>query len=63
MDKLTFDKENVFGQGQANEAYARYFDGQSFLNPLVDSTSSLFLANVVAIIDIFIRQIKEEDRF
>lgn len=46
MDKLNFDKENVFGQGQPNDVYARYFDGQSFLNPLVDANSSLFLANV-----------------
>lgn len=46
MDKLNFDKENVFGQGQANVAYAQYFEGQSFLNPLVDDQSSLFLANV-----------------
>lgn len=46
MDKLNFDKENVFGKGQPNDAYARYFDGQSFLNPLVDANSPLFLANV-----------------
>ncbi|MGT2874029.1 cupin domain-containing protein [Streptococcus gallolyticus subsp. gallolyticus] len=46
MDKLNFDKENVFGKGQPNDAYARYFDGQSFLNPLVDAKSPLFLANV-----------------
>ena len=46
MDKLNFDKENVFGQGQLNDAYARYFDGQSFLNPLVDANSPFFLANV-----------------
>lgn len=46
IDKLNFDKENVFGQGLPNEAYARYFDGQSFLNPLVDANSPLLLANV-----------------
>ena len=46
MDKLNFDKENVFGKGQSNDAYARYFDGQSFLNPLVDANSPFFLANV-----------------
>lgn len=46
MDKGTFDKENAFGQGQPNEAYARYFDGQSFHNPLVDANSPLLLANV-----------------
>lgn len=45
-DKVRFDEENIFGQGQANVAYAQYFDGQSFLNPLVDEQSPLFLANV-----------------
>ena len=46
VDKMLFDKENVFGQGQPNDAFAQYFDGQSFLNPLVGSDSTLFLANV-----------------
>ena len=45
-DKATFDKENVLGQGQPNDAFAQYFDGQSFLNPLVDPDSPLHLANV-----------------
>lgn len=45
-DKELFDRENVFGKGQANDAYAQYFDGNSFLNPLVDADSLLFLANV-----------------
>ncbi len=30
VDKELFDKENVFGQGQPNDAFAQYFDGQSF---------------------------------
>lgn len=46
VDKELFDKENVFGQGHPNDAFAQYFDGQSFLNPLVGSDSTLFLANV-----------------
>ena len=46
VDKELFYKENVFGQGQPNDAFAQYFDGQSFLNPLVGSDSTLFLANV-----------------
>ena len=46
MDKVAFDQANVFGKGQANDAFAQYFDGQSFLNPLVDEESPLFLANV-----------------
>ncbi|MBR1810175.1 MAG: cupin domain-containing protein [Clostridia bacterium] len=45
--KKNFDKENIFGQGEANIAYARYFKGNSYLNPLVDPRQSpLFLANV-----------------
>ena len=46
VDKELFDKENIFGQGQPNDAFAQYFDGQSFLNPLVGQESTLFLANV-----------------
>lgn len=45
-DKVSFDEENIFGQGQENVAFAQYFDGKSFLNPLVDDQSPLFLANV-----------------
>ena len=41
-----FEKANVFGQGSANEAYARYFVGNSFLNPLTDPKCGAFLANV-----------------
>lgn len=47
MNDNTFDKENIFGIGQPNTAFARYFVGESYLNPLVDpAKSSLFLANV-----------------
>ncbi|MGT2925683.1 cupin domain-containing protein [Streptococcus cuniculipharyngis] len=45
-DKVSFDEENIFGQGQENVTFAQYFDGKSFLNPLVDDQSPLFLANV-----------------
>lgn len=42
-----FEKVNVFGKGTFNEAYAQYFTGDSFLNPLTDTkNTSLFLANV-----------------
>mgnify|MGYP000193397704 CR=1 FL=1 len=34
MDQKEFDAQNVFGLGQANTAYAQYFTGDSFLNPL-----------------------------
>ena len=46
MDKDDFEKQNVFGTGQANTAYAKYFIGDSFLNPLTDPKCGLFLANV-----------------
>lgn len=34
MDKHEFEQQNVFGTGAANTAYAKFFIGQSFLNPL-----------------------------
>ena len=47
MNKEDFDRENVFGLGEANDAFAKYFIGQSYLNPLVDpEDSNIFLANV-----------------
>ena len=46
MDEKEFENVNVFGKGKSNDAYAQYFIGKSYLNPLVDSNSSLFLANV-----------------
>jgi hypothetical protein len=33
-NKEEFEKQNVFGMGNANTAYAQYFTGESFLNPL-----------------------------
>ncbi len=42
-----FEKANKFGMGEANIAYAKFFIGNSYLNPLTDSEkTSLFLANV-----------------
>ena len=46
-DKEQFDRENVFGLGNANTAYAKYFIGNSYLNPLTEARKCpLFLANV-----------------
>lgn len=46
-DKNEFNKINVFGLGQPNDAFAEYFTGSSYLNPLTDpKTCNLFLANV-----------------
>lgn len=46
QDKHEFEQQNVFGTGAANTAYAKFFIGQSFLNPLTDPKTGLFLANV-----------------
>ncbi|AGN16435.1 MAG: cupin domain-containing protein [Methanobrevibacter boviskoreani] len=35
-----------FGLGEPNDAFAEYFIGQSYLNPLVGPDANLFLANV-----------------
>lgn len=45
MNKEEFDKVNVFGQGEPNVNFAKYFVGNSFLNPLA-KTENMLLANV-----------------
>lgn len=45
--KEAFDAQNVFGLGQENTAYAQYFIGQSYLNPLTKPGGcAVALANV-----------------
>lgn len=46
MNKEEFDKQNVFGKGEFNKNYAQYFVGNSYLNPLTNKESPIFLANV-----------------
>ena len=46
MEEKEFEKVNMFGKGNLNDAFAKYFVGNSYLNPLVDNTSPIFLANV-----------------
>ena len=42
-----FNRQNVFGLGQENSAYAQYFIGNSYLNPLTNpEETAVFLANV-----------------
>lgn len=42
-----FTNENLFGKGQPNDMYAKYFTGNSFLNPLTEPAKCpVFLANV-----------------
>ena len=46
-DKAAFATDNIFGLGAPNDAYAQYFTGQSYLNPLTKpGVDPLFLANV-----------------
>lgn len=45
MDK-EFEKNNVFGLGNENSAYAQYFIGKSYLNPLTPAGVLPFFANV-----------------
>lgn len=47
QNEAQFDEVNVFGKGQPNDAFAQYFIGHSFLNPLtIPGQSPIFLANV-----------------
>ncbi len=46
-DKEEFNEENTFGIGIPNDAYALYFIGNSYLNPLNEiGESAVFVANV-----------------
>ena len=47
MNQQEFDQQNLFGRGTENTAYARYFTGNSYLNPLTEAGKcAVFLANV-----------------
>lgn len=46
MNKEEFDKLNIFGLGKENIDYAKYFIGNSYLNPLTEPGKAPFLANV-----------------
>lgn len=37
-----FEKDNVFGTGEPNAAFARHFTGESFLNPLTNAENGEF---------------------
>lgn len=45
MDK-NFEKDNIFGLGRENSAFAQYFIGKSYLNPLTPEGIAPFMANV-----------------
>ena len=46
MEKSEFEKLNAFGTGRDNTAYARYFIGRSYLNPLTKPQDWLAMSNV-----------------
>ncbi len=47
MDQNEFSEINTFGIGSPNDAFAQYFVGQSYLNPLTEfGKCPVFLANV-----------------
>lgn len=46
MDKERFNQVNMFGLGEKNEAYAKYFIGNSYLNPLTMKDDGLSVFNV-----------------
>lgn len=46
LSKEEFEKQNVFGLGDENVAYAKYFVGNSYLNPLTKADNNVHLSNV-----------------
>ncbi len=45
-EKDTTIHGGLFGQGEENVAYQKYFTGKSYLKPLTDSTKTISVANV-----------------
>ena len=47
LDRELFSRQNLFGLGAENTAFAPFFQGTSYLNPLTKpGESAVFLANV-----------------
>ena len=46
IKKEDFEKINIFGTGKPNDAFAQYFIGKSFLNPLTEHDCNLHVSNV-----------------
>lgn len=46
LSKEEFEKIHVFKTGEENTTFAKYFIGNSFLNPLTKPEDGIFLANV-----------------
>ena len=45
-ERADFEKVNMFGTGEPNTAYQKYFTGNSYLRPLTDPGKGPFAANV-----------------
>lgn len=45
-DSIAEEHGGFFGQGEPNTAFAQYFIGNSYLNPLTNPKESIFIANV-----------------
>ena len=46
-DRREFERANMFGTGAPNDAFAQYFTGRSYLNPLTErDEGAVYLANV-----------------
>ena len=43
---MKFEEQNIFGKGSKNTAYADYFVGEAYLNPLTSPQVKPFFANV-----------------
>lgn len=46
MQEKEFERQNVFKKGAENTAYAQFFIGTSYLNPLTSPQNKPFFANV-----------------
>ena len=46
QERKDFEDVNMFGTGEPNTAYAKFFVGDSFLNPVTDPKDALFAAKV-----------------
>ena len=46
MNREEFEKLNVFGLGNPNDAFAKYFSGQSYINMLAKTDNGIGFMNV-----------------
>ncbi len=46
MSREEFEKSNVFGLGNPNDAFAKYFSGQSYINMLAKTDNGIGFMNV-----------------